>query len=63
MPPPSPISSFQRAVERDELPENERMTVRLSTQDLQFTPFTQNTVPFSQRSTQNEDDDDETERR
>jgi hypothetical protein len=56
----SSISSFQRAV--DELLENERMTARLSTQDLQFTSFTQNTMSFSQRSTQNEDDD-ETERR
>jgi hypothetical protein len=40
------------------------MTIRLSTQNLQFTLFihNQNTVSFSQRSTQNEDDDDETER-
>jgi hypothetical protein len=56
----SSISSFQRAV--DELPENEKMTARLFTQNLQFTSFTQNTMSFSQRSTQNEDDDDETER-
>jgi ribosomal protein L28 len=37
------------------------MTARLSTQNLQFTSFTsftQNTVSFSQRSTQNEDDDE-----
>jgi hypothetical protein len=66
----SSIFSFQRAVERSlslnhELSENEKMTVRLSTQNLQFTSFksfTQNTVSFSQRSTQNEDEDDETER-
>ncbi len=61
----SSISSFQRIVERNELLKNERMTVRLSTQNLQFTSFksfTQNTVSFSQRSTQNEDEDDETER-
>jgi hypothetical protein len=59
----SSISSFQRTVERDELLENEKMTVRLSTQNLQFTSFIQNTMSFSQRSTQNENDDDETERR
>jgi hypothetical protein len=59
----SSISSFQRAVEWNELFENEKMTVRLSTQNLQFTSFTQNTMSFSQRSTQNEDDDDETKRR
>jgi hypothetical protein len=59
----SSISSFQRAVERDELLENEKMTIRLSTQNLQFTSFTQNTMSFSQRSTQNENDDDETKRR
>ncbi len=58
----SSISSFQRVVERDELLENEKMTVRLSTQNLQFTSFTQNTMSFSQRSTQNEDDDHETKR-
>ncbi len=65
----SSISSFQRVVERalslnHELSENEKMTIRLSTQNLQFTLFihNQNTVSFSQRSTQNEDDDDETER-
>ncbi len=65
----SSISSFQRVVERSlslnhELSENEKMTARLSIQNLQFTSFrsfTQNTVSFSQRSTQNEDDD-ETER-
>jgi hypothetical protein len=57
----SSISSFQRIV--DELLENEKMTARLSTQNLQFTSFTQNTVSFSQRSTQNENDDDETKRR
>ncbi len=59
----SSISSFQKAVERDELFENERMTIRLSTQNLQFTSFTQNTMSFSQKSAQNEDDDDETKRR
>jgi hypothetical protein len=61
----SSISSFQRVVERDELLENEKMTVRLFIQNLQFTSFksfTQNTVSFSQRSTQNENEDDETER-
>ncbi len=58
----SSISSFQKVVERDELFENEKMTIRLFTQDLQFTSFIQNTVSFSQRSTQNEDDDDETKR-
>jgi hypothetical protein len=63
----SSISSFQRVVERalslnHELSENEKMTTRLFIQNLQFTSFTQNTMSFSQRSTQNEDDDDETER-
>jgi hypothetical protein len=62
----SSISSFQRAIERalslnHDLPADERMTARLSTQDLQFTQsqlqLTQNTVSFSQRSTQDEDDD------
>jgi hypothetical protein len=59
----SSISSFQRIVEQalslnHKLFENEKMTIRLSTQDLQFTSFTQNTVSFSQRSIQNEDDDE-----
>jgi hypothetical protein len=61
----SSISSFQRVVERDELFENEKMTIRLSTQNLQFMSFrsfTQNTMSFSQRSIQNEDENDETER-
>jgi hypothetical protein len=56
----SSIFSFQRAV--DELFENEKMTARLSIQNLQFKSFTQNTMSFSQKSTQNEDDD-ETKRR
>ncbi len=60
----SSIFSFQKVVERYELLENEKMTARLFIQNLQFTSFKsfiQNTVSFSQRSTQNENDD-ETER-
>ncbi len=60
----SSISSFQKVVERDELLENKKMTIWLSIQNLQFTSFksfTQNTMSFSQKSTQNENDD-ETER-
>jgi hypothetical protein len=57
----SSISSFQRVVERNELFENEKMTARLFIQNLQFTSFTsftQNTVSFSQRSIQDENDDE-----
>jgi hypothetical protein len=62
----SSISSFQRAIERalsldHDLSADERMTIRLFIQNLQFTQsqlqLIQNTVSFSQRSTQNENDD------
>ncbi len=61
----SSISAFEKVVERDELLENKKMTARLSIQNLQFTSFKsfiQNTVSFSQRSNQNEDENDETKR-
>jgi hypothetical protein len=60
------ISSFQRTIERTlslnhDLSAEKKMTARLFTQNLQFTQsqlqLTQNKMSFSQRSTQNEDDD------
>ncbi len=67
--PPPPISSFQRALPLDhDLPANERLPARISTQEMlstqitQATQATQASIPFSQRSTQDEDDD-ETRRR
>jgi hypothetical protein len=62
----SSISSFQKAIERalslkHDLFANEKMTISLFIQNLQFKQsqlqLTQNTMLFSQRSTQNENDD------